>query len=147
MVTEDSTVAEISNSHLFKSLEAEGREALLKDATTVAFDPGEVIVREGDPGDALYLIKKGTVRVHTTMGDNSVPLATLGRGACLGEVAVLSNSPRTATAVAEERCVLIRFSRQQIEDVLQQYPKVRKLLETVVMGRARDTIQKLGRNI
>ena len=143
--TEDSTLAAISDSHLFKSLDDEGRHRLLETSTGVAFEAGQVIVREGDPGEALYIIKEGTVEVKTSSQDQEVSLARLSRGACLGEVALLSGRPRTATVVAEEHCTLLCLHRQSIEDVLNTYPKVRKLLESVVKGRARDTIEKITR--
>jgi len=143
--TEDSTLAAITNSHLFKSLDEQGRKRLLDTATTVSFDTGQVVVREGDPGEALYIIKSGAVQVATTRDAQQVPLARLGRGACFGEVALLSGAPRTATVVAVEHATLLCFHRQAIEDLLNTYPKVRKLLESVVQGRARDTIEKITR--
>jgi CRP-like cAMP-binding protein len=145
MTTENSTLTAICDSHLFKSLDDDGRRQLLDTATTVGFEADQVIVREGDPGEALYIIKSGTVTVNTTRDDQDVPLARLARGACFGEVALLSGRPRTATVVAAEDCTLLCFHRQAIEAVLNAYPKVRKLLETVVRGRARDTIEKITR--
>ena len=73
-------------------------------------------------------------------------MATLGRGACFGEVALLTKQPRTATVVAMENCRLLRFNRKEIEEVLDAYPKVKKLLQAIVVGRAKDTIEKLSRN-
>ncbi|MFH1131801.1 MAG: cyclic nucleotide-binding domain-containing protein [Pseudomonadota bacterium] len=146
MVTENSTLAQISNSHLFKSLEEAGREKLLQGSKSASFEKGQVVVREGDPGGILYLVKSGTVGVHTTRKGASVHLATLGRGACFGEVALLSNRPRTATVIANEDCTLLCFDKNLIEEVLDAYPKVRKLLETVLLGRAQDTIEKLSRS-
>ena len=143
--TEDSNLTTITGSHLFKSLDNEGRDQLMASATPVEFDEGQIIVREGDPGEALYLIKRGSVRVHTTRDGQEVPLATLTKGACFGEVALLSGRARTATVVAAEPCTLLCFYRQQIEEVLNTYPKVRELLETLVHGRAKDTIQKITR--
>jgi len=60
-------------------------------------------------------------------------------------VALLSGRPRTATVVAVEPCTMLCFPKRQIEEILNAYPKVRKLLETVVLGRARDTIEKITR--
>jgi len=142
---EDSGLEVITGSHLFKSLDEEGRGRLMLAATDVHFDTGHVVVREGDPGEALYVIRKGQVEVHTLRGGARIHLATLGPGACFGEVALLSGRPRTATVVAKEPCTLLCFYRNQIEEILVAYPKVRKLLETVVLGRAKDTIEKITR--
>ena len=145
MTTENSTLAAIADSHLFKSLDDEGRQRLLDTATTVNFEDGQVIVREGDPGEALYIIKHGSVSVTTTRQEEQLPLARLGRGACFGEVALLSGRPRTATVTAAESSSLLCFNRQDIENLLTLYPKVRRLLETIVQGRAQATIEKITR--
>jgi CRP/FNR family transcriptional regulator, cyclic AMP receptor protein len=146
MTGEDSGLAEIADSHLFKSLSTEGRERLWVGATTVEIEEGQIVVREGEPGEALFIVKSGQVRVHTVQAGGEVVLATLGRGACFGEVALLTKQPRTATVVAMENCRLLRFNRKEIEEVLDAYPKVKKLLQAIVVGRAKDTIEKLSRN-
>ena len=143
--SEDSGLEAITGSHLFKSLDEEGRQRLMQGATSVSFDAGQIVVREGDPGEALYLLRRGSVEVYTTREGEKLVLATLGPGACFGEVALLSGRPRTATVVAQEPCTLLCFYRNQIEEILVSYPKVRKLLETVVVGRAKDTIEKITR--
>jgi CRP-like cAMP-binding protein len=142
---ESSGLETITGSHLFKSLDEEGRTRLLQGATRVAFDADQIVVREGDPGEALYLIRRGEVSVFTTRGGEKIELATLGPGACFGEVALLSGRPRTATVVTSEPCTMLCFPKAQIEEILNAYPKVRKLLETVALGRAKDTIEKITR--
>jgi CRP-like cAMP-binding protein len=142
---ENSGLETVTGSHLFKTLDQEGRARLMRGATTVTYGAGQVVVREGDPGEALYLIRSGQVRVYTMQNGVEVPLATLGAGACFGEVALLSGRPRTATVETEEPCTMLCFPRPHIEEILNAYPKVRKLLETVVIGRARDTIEKITR--
>src|SRR5512137_2856712 len=99
---ENSGLETVTGSHLFKSLDQEGRTRLMRGATTVTYGPQQVVVREGDPGEALYLIRSGQVRVYTTQNGVDVPLAILGAGACFGEVALLSGRPRTATVETEE---------------------------------------------
>ncbi|MBW2733709.1 MAG: cyclic nucleotide-binding domain-containing protein [Deltaproteobacteria bacterium] len=133
----------IDDSHLFRSLDPVGREKLLDAASVVHFGGGRVIVREGDLGCALFLVKEGRVRITMMIDGEIIELARLGRGGCFGEVAVLSQKPRTATVVADEDCTLLRFSREAVEDVLNEYPKVMQLLESLVQGRARDTIEKI----
>lgn len=135
----------ISNSHLFKSLDPEGRVRALQESSLHTFSKGTVILREGEPGDEFYLIASGTVRVDTTRTDDEHPveLATLGRGAFFGEVSVLTGRPRTATVTAIEEVLVVVFSRDLVERLLEAYPKVRKLLDAVVLGRARDTIEKI----
>jgi CRP-like cAMP-binding protein len=145
MSTENASLAAIATSHLFKSLDPEARQQLLEESTAARFTDGQIIVREGDQGEALYIVKEGSVRVTTMRNGQQLELATLSRGACIGEVSLLSGRPRTATVVAVGDCTLLRFSGQAIEAVLAGHPRIRKLLESIVYGRARDTIEKITR--
>ena len=105
----------------------------------------KMIVREGDPGEALYLIRKGCVEVFTLEQNKRVKLSELGPGACFGEVALLSGRPRTANVMAKEDCTILCLYKGAIDEILNSYPKVRKLLEALVRGRAENTIGILTR--
>jgi CRP-like cAMP-binding protein len=135
----------IQNSHLFTSLDEEGRLRALQESSIRTFPAASVILREGEPGDEFYLIAAGTVRVQTSPGDGNPPveLAMLGRGAFFGEVSVLTGRPRTATVTAIDDVLVVVFSQDLVARLLDAYPRVRKLLDALVLGRARDTIEKI----
>jgi cAMP-dependent protein kinase regulator len=88
---------------LLQNLTPSQREAMVSALTTHSFKNGQRIVNEGDPGDLFYLIKEGTV-VCSKRGSE---IRRLGRGDFFGEIALLYNSPRTATvtALGEVKCV------------------------------------------
>ena len=72
------------------------------------FAAGEVLFREGERGDEMYVIQSGLVRIVKRVGGEYRSLATLGRGEFLGEMAILNGKPRTATAhVLEDAKVLV----------------------------------------
>jgi CRP/FNR family cyclic AMP-dependent transcriptional regulator len=73
------------------------------------FPAGNVLFREGEQGEDMYVIQAGLVQILKRVGDDERPLATLGRGEFLGEMAILNGKPRTATAVVLEdaRCLVI----------------------------------------
>ena len=73
------------------------------------FSAGEVLFREGERGDEMYVIQSGLVRVVKRVGGEYRSLATLGRGEFIGEMAILNGRPRTATALVLEdaRCLVI----------------------------------------
>jgi CRP-like cAMP-binding protein len=73
------------------------------------FPAGNVLFREGETGDEMYVIQAGLVQILKQVGGGMRPLATLGRGEFLGEMAILNGKPRTATAVVLEkaRCIVI----------------------------------------
>lgn len=133
----------VAKSHLFKSLDEEARKGLLESAFVMQYDEGERLLREGDVGETMMLVMDGTVRVHTSGPQGDVQLAELGRGACVGEVAVLSGAPRTANVDAMTRVTAAVFAKHRIERVLDAHPRVRALLQALVEGRARQTLDRI----
>jgi CRP/FNR family cyclic AMP-dependent transcriptional regulator len=73
------------------------------------FSAGNVLFREGEHGDDMYVIQSGLVQILKRVGGEDRPLAMLGRGEFLGEMAILNGKPRTATAVVLEdaKCLVI----------------------------------------
>lgn len=133
----------VEASQLFKSLDDEGRRRLIESGYVLRYEPGDVIIREGDEGSAMYLVMQGTVRVETSGARGSVRLAELGRGACLGEVSVLTGGARTATVTAVDAVHVVAFESHRIQRIIDDYPRVRRLLEGLIEGRARDTVEKI----
>lgn len=136
----------VGHSPLFSSLDEDVLNSLLNEAPLVSFEEKKLVLREGELGEAMYIIKSGMARVYTTRDDREMELAVLGPGACIGEVATLTGSPRTATVMTMEPSELYHFSKRQIDAVLEEYPKVKTRLESLVLGRARDTIDKITRH-
>jgi CRP/FNR family transcriptional regulator, cyclic AMP receptor protein len=73
------------------------------------FQPGEVLFREGESGEVMFVIQSGAVRITKSVGGHDKSLAVLGPGEFLGEMAILNGKPRTATATVIEttRCLVI----------------------------------------
>lgn len=73
------------------------------------FRAGEVLFREGESGEEMFVIQSGLVRISKRVGHEDRPLATLGRGDFLGEMAILNEKPRTATAtvIEDAKCLVI----------------------------------------
>jgi len=67
------------------------------------YDPAQVIFREGDPGDVMFVVQNGEVEIHRDVTSQSEPLARLSAGEIFGEMALVDQSPRSATAVASSR--------------------------------------------
>jgi CRP-like cAMP-binding protein len=133
----------VLGSHLFKSLDEAGRRDALQSAFVMRYEADDVILREGDPGDTMFLVMEGSVRIETRTPNGSIQLAELGRGACVGEVAVLTGGPRTATVTAVSDVSVATFARHRVQRILDASPRVRVLLEQLIEGRAKDTVGKL----
>src|SRR5271166_5313335 len=63
------------------------------------FPAGTVLFREGEHGEDMYVVQTGLIQILKKVGPDMRPLATLGRGEFIGEMAILNGKPRTATAV------------------------------------------------
>ncbi|MBW1821363.1 MAG: cyclic nucleotide-binding domain-containing protein [Deltaproteobacteria bacterium] len=74
---------------------------------TKKFNKDDIIIKEGDPGREMYIIKSGSVDVVKSDGDREIILSTLSRGDFFGEMAILENIDRTATVKAKETSRLI----------------------------------------
>lgn len=96
----------------------------------VTLSAGATLFREGDAPTTAFLIEQGEVEISTHRDKIFVKLAQLGPGDLLGEMAVIDDSPRTATAIAISACSLLAIDRRQIAERLQQTdPIIRALLE------------------
>ena len=137
----------LKRSHLFKTVDKAGQEELIRLARVIEVDTGEPIIQEGSEGDCFFLMLKGMVTVQSERYDRMIMLAELGRGAVIGEVSLLTGEPRTATVIAKEPSVLLRFAEPEVNSLLDRNPKIKELLVRVLVHRAKDTIEKLSRDL
>jgi CRP-like cAMP-binding protein len=117
---------QLFNSHpIFSSLNQEDLTQLLKEKTSQErkYAAGDVVVREGEVGDSLFLIGSGSVQVtRQGSGGQSIALATLSATEFFGEVAVLERRPRSATVIAKENCLLLEIAGEKFRTLLEMHP-------------------------
>ncbi len=113
----------LARTPLFAGLSREALESLVQQLTLVQLGAGETLFREGDPGDALYVIVEGEVAVLSE-GPPQVEMARLSAGAFMGEVALMTDQPRSATVTATEDCELLRIDRNTLSGVLAKHGEV-----------------------
>jgi EAL domain-containing protein (putative c-di-GMP-specific phosphodiesterase class I) len=95
----------------------------------IELSAGQVLFREGDAPTSAYLVERGRLRITASIGGREVVLGDVEPGALVGEVAVLDDSPRTATATVLDDCVLTTIDRAQFAERLAAAdPIVRALL-------------------
>jgi CRP-like cAMP-binding protein len=119
----------LSQCDLLRHLPAEQMEPLLDRVQERAVSAGDVVFRTGDPGDALFIVAKGSVEViHDSNGQT---LAELGNGQAFGEMALLSGGTRTATIRCKTDCHLLAIDKGDFDRLLADDPfvaeRVRKL--------------------
>ncbi len=123
---------------LFKDLSLDQLEAVHQVTTEVEYLPGEVIVRERELGDQLYLLLEGRVRVlkdHGTPGEST--LRDLEAGSYFGEMAILGGGERTATIVTLERSHLLLLNGNSLRELLMQMPDISFEIFRVLVDRLR----------
>jgi len=91
--------------------------------------PREVIIRQGDKGDCLYLIARGVVRISHERDGKTRDLTSLFAGDFFGEMALLNDEIRTATVTSVSPCTLYVLDRQDLQDVMAQNPAIRLALQ------------------
>lgn len=90
----------------------------------VAFDDGKRLFRQGDVGDAAYLIIEGEAEVVAETPAGPIVLATLGANEIIGEMAILGNTPRSATMRAKGRLVTLRISKEPFMRMVREFPSM-----------------------
>jgi CRP-like cAMP-binding protein len=103
----------------------------------LAYEPGDIVVSEGEPGESLFVLAVGSVKVFVrNPSGHNVGLCSLGEGAFFGEISTLSSRPRTATVVASAHCELLELERSVLEGIARTHPRVRVVLEEFYIERA-----------
>jgi CRP-like cAMP-binding protein len=105
---------------LFRDLDAAERGDVARIMEVQRLERGEHVFREGDEGDAWYVVFDGTANVMKTAGSTSTRIAALGAGACFGEMAILDGLARSASVVAEGPLTVFRFRRERFDNLLDQ---------------------------
>ncbi len=115
-------------------------EQVLPHVRIHSFAPGETVFRQGDGGDAFYIVYKGSVQVRLRRWlFLSRTVATLRTGDFFGEIALISSEPRTATIVAAEPTLLFTLIAADFQFVLQENPAAAAEMKRIAARRKFDS--------
>lgn len=128
---------------IFGQLSRETRWDLVRRMTLQRYNPGQPILNEGDAGDALFMIRTGTVRIYTGSGNEAITLADLPAGEMFGEIAVINLQPRTATVVAISEVEVYRLDRESAKFILSQNKDIALRVKEIAEARVRSTIDAM----
>ena len=129
----------LEESSLVRCLPETAAEALRKLASERMYEAGAEIFKEGDSGDGLYIIKDGTVRISALLSSGERKnLSVLGPGEVFGEMAVLDDAPRSATATAEKTTIVYFISRAELMELLREIPQLSASLIREISRRLRE---------
>jgi CRP-like cAMP-binding protein len=123
---------------MFTGLDESALETLGRTMRTRRFKRGEVIFHRGDPGDALFVVISGAVKISlpSEAGDEAI-LATLRSGDFFGELALLDGAPRSASAAALEPTETLVLPRDRFRELVAAQPAIRDALLAALAGELR----------
>jgi len=134
----------IREHYLLRGVSEEEAELILRDGYDVYFSPGEVVFREGEEAQGLYLIASGTIRLSATGPNGETIIATVGAGDVLGELGVLDGERRSARAIAIGMCCAFFVPAEPFLDILESSPAVCLRLMAMLTKRLRYANGRLG---
>jgi len=130
---------------LFAALDDEAGAALLDQMNSSRLERGDILFREGDQGDTLYVIGEGKVKLGRTSADGRENLiAILGPGEMFGELSLFDPGPRTMTATAVAETQLMGLGNESLTALLTGRPDVAKALLAALATRLRRTNEHLA---
>ncbi len=138
----------LRHSELFDNQPPEVLGAVLAQGQVREYGPGEIVVRQGEPGDRLYVVKSGILEVLAQTGESPEPIAIayLGTGEVLGELALLTGSPRSATVRSPQGAELFAVEKAVFLDLMEQLPSLSRNLCHVLARRLEATNLKVPRS-
>jgi len=133
----------LASSPLFRPFSPQQRLDLARRFTGHDVQPGTEIIREGDPGRGLYVVLSGEVEVQKGEAPFETTLATLRSGELFGEIALVRNTPATATVRAARPATVLFLAREYFERLVGALPEMRAFFEGLTEERLKDAERQL----
>lgn len=135
----------LARSGIFQGVDSDAAEDLAKEMDTLDIRKGDVVFNEGEPGDSLYIVLSGKIKVGRRAADGRQNLiAVMGPADMLGELSLFDPGPRTATATAVTDTRLARLRKTALRPWLSNRPEIAEQLLRVLARRLRRTNDALA---
>jgi CRP/FNR family transcriptional regulator, cyclic AMP receptor protein len=128
---------------LFAGIEPTRLKLLAYTSDVVTYKPGQILFRRGDAGDAAYVIIRGDAEVTISSDAGDIPIAQLHDGDFLGEIAILCDTPRTATITAKTELQALRIRKEPFFELLHQFPEMAVEMTRLLAERLTRTTAEL----
>jgi CRP/FNR family transcriptional regulator, cyclic AMP receptor protein len=109
---------------LFARIEPSKLKLLAFTSERLTFQPGQLLMKQGDMGDAAYVIMDGKVDIIIDTPGGPLKVAELGKNAFVGEMAILCDVPRTASVAATEACTTLKISKDLFFRLVTEFPQM-----------------------
>ncbi len=123
---------------LFEGLQPKQLKSLARWTTTRTYQPGQVVVNEGQIGMGLYCIQSGSVKITKRSASEEREIRSMGAGESFGEISLLDDKPRSATVTAVEPTTAVLLDKSQFIAELKTYPEIALSILPVLVGWLRD---------
>lgn len=110
--------------------------------TIRTLNEGEFLMKEGDPGDHAYIIEQGSVEILITRENQLIQIGTRGKGALMGEMAIIDDQPRTASVRALENCKILVITKDDLTRRIDSADPIMRMVTQVVLARYRDMLSR-----
>lgn len=120
---------------IFTAMDDRHFDEMLAMIEIISISEGKKVFREGDEGDALYLIQKGEVRVYSGTGNDQRLIAILGEGEFFGEMALMSDEPRNATVETSRNSDFLMLRNERFQSLINADSSLRDRVKEVVADR------------
>ncbi len=118
------------------------KNAFIEELSLIGKDKGEFVVKEGEPGDNMFVIVEGKVKVLLKRGKKEIVLATLGKGNFFGEMGLFGRKARSASVQALTNLKLLKVTRADIDRMSESNPK---LLSEFTIGLCTELCKRVSR--
>ncbi|MCW6510583.1 cyclic nucleotide-binding domain-containing protein [Lichenifustis flavocetrariae] len=129
---------------IFASVDAAKLKLLAFASQRLVFDEGQTLCKEGERGEQAYVIVKGEADVFVRAGEYDIRVASVGRNDFVGDIAILCDTPRTATVRATSRCETLAIGKAQLMGLLRSFPEMSIAIMRVLASRLERTNHALA---
>lgn len=109
---------------LFSQIDPAKLKLLAFTSERMSFQPEQIMFRQGDAGDAAYVLITGEASVLAETPQGEVPVATVGQNAIIGEIAILCEIPRTATVKAATELEVLKIEKEHFLRLIREFPEM-----------------------
>lgn len=129
----------LSRVDVFRALDGEKIDRLARRMRLIIYGPGEVVLRQGDPGDSLYVVRAGSVAVQIgAQPSTRKEVAMLTAGQFFGEMSLMTGESRSATVVAKSDCECYVVDKEAFQEILAERPELANTISEILTRRQID---------
>ena len=130
---------------IFSKIQPAMQKLLCFSAERLNYDAGQVIFNAGDVGDSAYVIIEGTVEISVPTPSGPIVINEMGKNDLLGEIAIVGEVPRTATAKAISKLETLKISKELFVKIVRENPDAAIELIRILAARLASTTSQLTR--